>query len=108
MPWFVVFRALVLGMWIAAAQAAEPIDINRADAQALQQGLTMVGAAKAAAIVEHRRRHGPFHRVEDLTQVKGIGTSIVERNRRRITVGNTMLPADPVPGSVPVRTVPRR
>ncbi|MCR8716376.1 helix-hairpin-helix domain-containing protein [Stenotrophomonas indicatrix] len=107
-PGFVVFRALVLGVWIAAAQAAEPIDINRADAQALQQGLTMVGAAKAAAIVEHRRRHGPFHRVEDLAQVKGIGTSIVERNRRRITVGNTMLPADPVPGSVPVRTVPRR
>lgn len=108
MPWFVVLRALVLGMWITGAQAAEPIDINRADAQALQQGLTMVGATKAAAIVEHRRRHGPFHRVEDLTQVKGIGTSIVERNRRRITVGSRMLPADPVPGSVPVRTVPRR
>ena len=108
MPWFVVLRALVLVMGIAGAHAAEPIDINRADAQALQQGLTMVGATKAAAIVEHRRRHGPFHRVEDLTQVKGIGTSIVERNRRRITVGNTMLPADPVPGSVPVRTVPRR
>jgi competence protein ComEA len=107
-PWFVVLRALVLGVWIAGVQAAEPIDINRADAQALEQGLTMVGATKAAAIVEHRRRHGPFHRVEDLTQVKGIGTSIVERNRRRITVGNTMLPADPVPGSVPVRTVPRR
>ncbi|WP_237761537.1 ComEA family DNA-binding protein [Stenotrophomonas maltophilia] len=31
----------------------------------------MVGAAKAEAIVEHRRRHGPFHRVEDLTQVEG-------------------------------------
>ena len=108
MPWSFVSRALVLGMWMLGAQAAEPIDINRADAQALQQGLTMVGAVKAAAIVEHRRRHGPFHRVEDLTQVKGIGTGIVERNRQRITVGNRLLPADPVPGSVPVRTVPRR
>ncbi|EMF60168.1 Hypothetical protein EPM1_2660 [Stenotrophomonas maltophilia EPM1] len=107
-PWFVVLRALVLVMGIAGAHAAEPIDINRADAQALQQGLTMVGAAKAEAIVEHRRRHGPFHRVEDLTQVKGIGKAIVERNRQRITVGNRLLPADPVPGSVPVRTVPRR
>jgi len=107
-PWSVVFRAVVLVMWVVGAQAAEPIDINRADAQALQQGLAMVGAVKAAAIVEHRRRHGPFHRVEDLTQVKGIGTAIVERNRQRITVGNTMLPADPVPGSVPVRSVPRR
>jgi len=107
-PWSVVFRALVLGMWMVGAQAAEPININRADAQALQQGLTMVGAVKAAAIVEHRRRHGPFHRVEDLTQVKGIGKAIVERNRQRITVGSGMLPADPVPGSVPVRSVPRR
>ncbi len=108
MPWFVVLRALVLGMGIAGAHAAETIDINRADAQALQQGLTMVGAAKAEAIVEHRRRHGPFHRVEDLTQVKGIGNAIVERNRQRITVGNRLLPADPVPGALPVRTVPRR
>ncbi|MDV3436579.1 helix-hairpin-helix domain-containing protein [Stenotrophomonas sp. C2852] len=107
-PWSVVLRALVLVVWIAGAHAAEPIDINRADAQALQQGLTMVGAAKAEAIVEHRRRHGPFHRVEDLTQVKGIGKAIVERNRQRITVGNRLLPADPVPGSVPVRTVRRR
>ncbi|KAG1449985.1 hypothetical protein G6F57_016502 [Rhizopus arrhizus] len=107
-PWFVVLRALVLMMGIAGAHAAELIDINRADAQALQQGLTMVGATKAEAIVEHRRRHGPFHRVEDLTQVKGIGKAIVERNRQRITVGNRLLPADPVPGSVPVRTVPRR
>jgi len=107
-PWSVVLRALVLGMWMLGAQAAEPIDINRADAQALQQGLSMVGARKAAAIVEHRRTHGPFHRVEDLAQVKGIGTGIVERNRQRITVGNRLLPADPVPGSVPVRTVPRR
>jgi len=107
-PWSVVLRALVLVVWIAGAHAAEPIDINRADAQALQQGLMMVGAAKAEAIVEHRRRHGPFHRVEDLAQVKGIGKAIVERNRQRITVGNRLLPADPVPGSVPVRTVPRR
>ncbi|WP_274512098.1 helix-hairpin-helix domain-containing protein [Stenotrophomonas forensis] len=108
MPWFVVLRALVLMMGVAGAHAAELIDINRADAQALQQGLTMVGATKAEAIVEHRRRHGPFHRVEDLAQVKGIGKAIVERNRQRITVGNRLLPADPVPGSVPVRTVPRR
>jgi competence protein ComEA len=107
-PWLVVLRALVLAMGIAGAHAAEPIDINRADVQALQQGLTMVGARKAAAIVEHRRRHGPFKRVEDLTQVKGIGTVIVERNRQRITVGDRLLPADPVPGSVPVRAVPRR
>ena len=33
MPWSVVLRALVLVVWIAGAHAAEPIDINRADAR---------------------------------------------------------------------------
>ena len=108
MPWWIVLRALLLAMGITQAFAAVPVDINRADASALQQGLTMVGPSRAAAIVEHRQQHGPFKRVEDLTQVKGIGKAIVERNRQRITVGNRLLPADPVPGSVPVRTVPRR
>lgn len=95
-------------MWIGQALAAGPVDINRADASALQQGLTMVGPGRAAAIVEHRQQHGPFRRVEDLTQVKGIGKAIVERNRQRITLGGMRPPVDPVPGAVPVRPVPRR
>ena len=108
MPWWIVLRALLLAMEITQAFAAVPVDINRADASALQQGLTMVGPSRAAAIVEKWQQHGPLKRVEDLTKFKGIGKAIVERNRQRITVGNRLLPADPVPGSVPVRTVPRR
>jgi competence protein ComEA len=107
-PWWIVLRALLLAMGITQAFAAVPVDINRADASALQQGLTMVGPSRAAAIVEHRQQHGPFKRVEDLTQVKGIGKAIVERNRQRITTGDTMSRVDPVPGPVPVRSVPRR
>lgn len=108
MPWWIVMAALLLGMWITQAFAGEQIDINRADASALQQGLTMVGPSRAAAIVEHRQQHGPFRRVEDLTQVKGIGKAIVERNRQRITIGDRTSRLDPVPGAVPVRSVPRR
>lgn len=108
MPWWIVSRALLLGLWIGQAFAAERIDINLADATALQQGLTMVGPSRAAAIIEHRQQHGPFHRVEDLTQVKGIGKGIVERNRQRITLGDRTSSVDPVPGAVPVRSVPRR
>jgi len=107
-PWWIVSRALLLGLFIGQAFAAERIDINHADATALQQGLTMVGPSRAAAIVEHRQQHGPFHRVEDLTQVKGIGKGIVERNRQRITLGDRTSSVDPVPGAVPVRSVPRR
>ncbi|WMJ68142.1 helix-hairpin-helix domain-containing protein [Stenotrophomonas sp. 24(2023)] len=108
MPGFIVLSVLALGMWMAGASAADRVDINRADAQALQQGLAMVGPSRAEAIVAYRRQHGPFHRAEDLAQVKGIGPTIVERNRQRITTGDMGLPADPVPGSVPVRSVPRR
>ena len=108
MPWFVVLRALVLVMGIAGAHAAEPIDINRADAQALQQGLTNVGPKKAKAIVAYRRQHGPFLRVEDLARVKGIGTATVERNRRRMTVGAMAAPTVAPPRRAAPTPVPRR
>lgn len=108
MPGWNVVWALLLAMWIGLAHAAPPVDINRADADTLQQGLTMVGAQRAAAIVEYRRQHGPFRSVEDLTQVKGIGKGIVERNRQRITLGDRTSTREAVPGAVPVRSVPRR
>ena len=108
MPWLIVLKALLGVMLALPALAAEGVDINHADAAALQQGLTMVGARRAEAIDEHRRQHGPYRRVEDLTQVKGIGKAIVERNRQRITLGNKEFPVKPAPGVVPVRPVPRR
>jgi len=77
--------ALAVGAWAAPA---ERVDINSADAATLARVLEGVGPAKAAAIVEHRRRHGPFRRVEDLARVRGIGRKTVERNRGRIVVGS--------------------
>lgn len=60
------------------------VNINQADADALQQALSGVGAAKARAIVAWRQQHGPFHRIEDLTEVKGIGPALLSRNRDRL------------------------
>ena len=48
------------------------IDINRADATALET-LPGIGPATAAAILEHRERNGEFSSVEELLQVSGIG-----------------------------------
>jgi len=107
-PGWIVSPVLLLLMWMGLAHAAGPVDINRDDAGALQRGLTMVGPSRAAAIVEHRQQHGPFRRVEDLTRVKGIGKGIVERNRQRIVLGEMNSTRFPVPGAVPVRSVPRR
>ena len=52
--------------------AAGPIDVNTADA-ALLETLPGVGPATAAAIIDHRERHGPFTSVDGLLDVRGIG-----------------------------------
>ncbi len=66
--------------------AAEPVDINSADAAALAQAMKGVGPAKAEAIVAFRAKNGPFKSVEDLALVQGIGEKTVEMNRDHLTV----------------------
>ena len=66
---------------------AGPVDINSADAETISAELDGVGMAKAQAIVEYRRKHGPFKSVDELAQVKGIGERTVEINRKNILLG---------------------
>jgi competence protein ComEA len=40
-----------------------------------------IGSVRAAEIVAHRRRHGPFQHLDDLQRVPGIGPRTVERLR---------------------------
>lgn len=107
-PWF-SWKALALGLLMAgSALAADRININTADASTLQQGLANVGPLKAEAIVAYRREHGPFQSIEDLVQVKGIGTATLERNRARMTVGTTRAPTAAPPRRAEPASVPRR
>lgn len=57
------------------------ISINTASAEELSQAMNGVGLKKAQAIVNYRTEYGPFKSLEDLTQVPGIGRSLVERNQ---------------------------
>jgi competence protein ComEA len=66
---------------------AGQININTADAGTLASTIDGVGERKAQAIVEYRRTNGPFASVDELANVKGIGTRTVERNRDSLTVG---------------------
>ncbi|MGB5177138.1 MAG: helix-hairpin-helix domain-containing protein [Gammaproteobacteria bacterium] len=68
---------------------AGPVDINTADAAALAGAINGVGETKAATIVAYREMHGPFMRVEDLSNVKGIGPGTIEKNRQNLVVGST-------------------
>jgi len=63
-----------------------PVDINQADAETLSRVMDGIGPKKAQAIIDYRNQHGPFHTIDELTRVKGIGAGTLSRNRGRIAV----------------------
>ncbi len=65
---------------------AGPVNINTASAETISAELKGIGLAKARAIVEYRKKHGPFKNPDDLSLVKGIGERTVEINRTYILV----------------------
>ncbi len=65
---------------------AGPVNVNTADAQTISEELNGIGMAKAKAIVEYRKKHGPFKNADELSLVKGIGERTVDRNRADIQV----------------------
>ncbi|HPF27174.1 MAG: helix-hairpin-helix domain-containing protein [Steroidobacteraceae bacterium] len=79
---------------------AQAININQADAAALDQALVGVGAEKAKAIVAFRQQHGPFKSVDELALVKGIGPKLIERNRANIRVDAGRPTSPPAKGAV--------
>ncbi len=66
-------------------RTASPFNVNEATADELQE-LPGIGPVLARRIVEHRRQHGPFGSPEELTDVSGIGPTVLEGFRDRITV----------------------
>ncbi|ABV87982.1 ComEA family DNA-binding protein [Shewanella pealeana] len=64
---------------------SELVKINSATAAELSS-LNGIGEAKATAIVEYRKAHGNFSSVEELTNVKGIGEKLVDKNRSQLSL----------------------
>lgn len=65
--------------------AVGPIDLNTADAEALDS-LPGIGPATAAAIIQHRTEVGLFTSVDQLLDVPGIGDAKLEAIRDLVTV----------------------
>jgi competence protein ComEA len=65
----------------------QKIDINRAEAWLLQ-ALPGIGEVRAQAIVDYRRQNGPFHNMNELIKVKGIGATTYEKIKHLITVAD--------------------
>lgn len=75
-------------------QAATPVNVNTADAATIAKALDGIGPAKAAAIVAWRDEHGPFKSVDEVGQIKGVGASLLERNRAAILLSGGDTAAD--------------
>ena len=78
--------AIVVLLMAPLTALAGQVDINNADAETISAELKGVGLSKARAIVEYRKKHGPFRSADDLSLVKGIGERTVELNRSDIKI----------------------
>ncbi|AWV77330.1 competence protein ComEA helix-hairpin-helix repeat region [Enterobacter hormaechei] len=62
------------------------VSINIASADDLARVMNGVGLKKAQAIVSYREEYGPFKTLDDLKQVPGMGSALVERNLAHLTL----------------------
>ncbi len=76
----------LVAMLLPLCALAGPVNVNSADAESIAAELKGVGLSKAKAIVEYRKKHGPFRSAEDLTLVKGIGERTLDLNKDDIKV----------------------
>ena len=77
---------LALCLLIPTLLFAEAININTADKDALMSAIKGVGEKRAEAIIAYREQNGPFKSIEELTEVRGLGASIVEKNMDNLSV----------------------
>ena len=62
------------------------VSINSASAEELARVMNGVGLKKAQAIVSYREEYGHFKTLDDLKQVPGMGSALVERNLAHLTL----------------------
>jgi competence protein ComEA len=76
---------LALGLLLCSGIALATTNINTATKDELV-ALPGIGPAKAQAILDHRKAHGPFKSVEELKDVKGIGAKRFEKLKPELAV----------------------
>ncbi len=98
-PAFVLASMLAAAPHLDAAQSAHErsgkavnstaiVNINTASASDLE-ALPGIGAKTAARIVEYRQKNGPFKKVEELMNVRGVGEKNFLKLKPQITVAGT-------------------
>ena len=64
-----------------------PLDLNRASAEDLD-AIPGLGPALAQRIVDYRKAHGPFKKIEDLREVSGIGPQNLQKLKPYLGLGS--------------------
>lgn len=65
--------------------AMATVNLNTASKEELE-AVKGIGPQKAAAILEYRRRNGPFKKLDDLKKVNGFGDKSVAKMRSELTL----------------------
>ena len=84
--YFLLSLCMTFSSLLFAGDTSAPVNINTADAETLSTALSGVGPSKAEAIIAYRENYGPFQAVDELVAVKGIGESLVNKNRQLIVL----------------------
>jgi len=76
---------LACALALASGLCSAAVNLNTATKDELV-ALPGIGPAKAQAILDYRAQHGGFRSVDELKDVKGIGTKRYEKLKAEITV----------------------
>jgi competence ComEA-like helix-hairpin-helix protein len=88
--WLVISLTLVgitppIAASTSQSQNEESVNINTASAEELER-LPGIGPALASRILEHRQKHGPFKRPQDIVIVRGMSAKLYRRIARLIRI----------------------
>lgn len=84
------FISLIISTSIAMAA----VNLNTATKDDLDK-VTGIGPVKAQAIIDYRKKNGPFKSVDELENVKGFGSKSVKKVRSELTVNGVTNNAKP-------------
>lgn len=85
-PALAVEESTALDEGQAQLASVETVNLNTATAEELAESLAGIGLSKAKRIVAYRDAYGPFARIEDLLEVKGVGMATLEKNRAKLSL----------------------
>ncbi|MGB3917492.1 helix-hairpin-helix domain-containing protein [Thiothrix litoralis] len=81
----IAITSLLVSLFVSPLVLAETVNINTADAAALDS-LNGIGAKKAEAIIAYRTEHGEFKTLEEIKEVPGIGDKMFDKIKEDISL----------------------